>query len=78
MVVMVPAEEHGPKDHRHRPKPGEGGRDVGLFVQGEAEFNKVQGAVTVQRPFNEFECGCFEANHGEKRERPRFKPRSSA
>ena len=48
VVVMVPAQKHRPEDHRHRPKTGERGRDVGLLVQSEAEFDKVQYAVTVQ------------------------------
>ena len=77
MVVMVATEKHRPKDHRHRPKTGEGGRDVSLLVQRKAEFNKVQCAVAVQRPFNDLECGCFEAAHGTNRQRPCFKPRSS-
>ena len=77
MVVVVPAKEHCAKDHRHSPKTGEGGRDVSLLVQRKAEFNKVQCAVAVQRPFNDLECGCFEAAHGSIRQRPCFNPRSS-
>jgi hypothetical protein len=78
MVVMVPAEKHRPEDHRHRSKTCEGGRDVGLLVQGKAEFNKVQCPMTVQRPFNELECGCSDASHGGNWERPRFKSCSPA
>lgn len=78
MVMMVPAEKHRPEDHRHRPKTGERGRDVGLLVQSKAELNKVQCPMAVQRPFNELECGCSDAYHGANYERPRFKPRSPA
>ena len=46
--VMVTAQKHRPEDHRHRPKTCEGGRDVGLLVQSEAEFDKVQYTMTVQ------------------------------
>ena len=42
------AQEHGAEHHREGTKSGDAGRDVGFFVEGKTQFDKMQHAVPVQ------------------------------